>query len=288
MPEKFETEIIEPEERKEINFNPLDEVINEKSYTNANVNTSGIDLNAPIEEPKFTPPPIDTKKTINQQQEQKREPINPEMKNLGKKDTEMAAGHMANLIIQGYEWVTQLGNKNLQISEKKLNKLQAEGEINLNAMIDYDYGKTMRAGEFFKEYNEQVKDLLKVEDSFKEEVKPLLEKVLAKRGVGMTDEQMLMFVVGKHIASNTMIFFQQKSQMNYMIKSIKEATMSQYAQAPPQPQPSKPQPQEYTAQTASSQSQYSEPEEYDMKPIKPDVIVPAPTKRKKGRPRKEI
>jgi len=210
------------------------------------------------------------------------------MKNLGKKDTEMAAGHMANLIIQGYEWVTDLANKNLQISEKKLNKLQAEGEINLNAMIDYDYGKTMRAGDFFKEYNEQVKGLLKVDDSFKEEVKPLLEKVLAKRGIGMTDEQMLMFVVGKHVAGNTMIFFQQKSQMNYMIQSIKEATMSQYAQAPPQPAP-QPKPQTEQPQTSySNQPTYTEPEEYDMKPIKPDTITAAPTKRKKGRPKKDI
>jgi hypothetical protein len=98
----------------------------------------------------------------------------------------------------------------------------------------------------------------------------------------------LMFVVGKHVAGNTMIFFQQKSQMNYMIQSIKEATMSQYAQAPPTPPPPPPPQQSNESSYSNSKTTYTEPEEYDMKPIKPDVITPAPQKRKKGRPRKDI
>ena len=135
---KFDTEIIEPEERKAVDYNPLDEAVNEKAYTTPNVNTSNVNLNAPIEEPSFTPPPIDTKRNFKQDQKPpKPEPVNPEMKNLGKKDTEMAASHMAKLILQGYEWMHDLGNKGLKVSEKKLNKLQADGEINLNAMIDY-------------------------------------------------------------------------------------------------------------------------------------------------------
>lgn len=277
MAEKFETEIIEPEERKAVDYNPLDEQVNEKAYT-TNTNTQGIDLNAPIPEPRFTPPPMD-KRTINQDQpkQPKPEPMNPEMKNLGKKDTEMAAGHMAKLIIQGYEWMHQLANKGLQVSEKKLNKLQAEGEINLNAMIDYDYGKKIRAGDFFIEYNQQVSNVLTVSQDFKDEATPLLEKVLAKRGIGMTDEQMLMFVFGKDIAAKSMIFFQQKAQMNHMLASIKESTMAQYAQAAPPP-PS----QQQTA--TQPQSQPTQPEaEYIAVEPEEEVAVP---KKRAGRPRK--
>lgn len=283
MADKFDTEIIEPEERKAVDFNPLDEAVNEKSYTNSNVNTAGVNLNAPIEEPKFTPPPIDTKKTINQEQaKEKREPLNPEMKNLGKKDTEMAAGHMAKLILQGYEWMHDLANKGLQVSEKKLNKLQAEGEINLNAMIDYDYGKKIRAGDFFIEYNSQVQNVLQVSPEFKEEVTPILEKVLAKRGIGMTDEQMLMFLFGKDIAAKSMIFFQQKAQMNMMIQSIKEATTSQFAQAAPPPPPPPPsQPQQQAQAAPKEQVIAVEPEEY-MNDSTPVAAKP----KRAGRPRK--
>jgi hypothetical protein len=274
MAEKFDTEIIEPEEKKEIDFNPLDEAVNVKSYTKPNVNTSGVNLNAPIEEPRFNAPPIDTKRTINQEQgkQPKPEPLNPEMKNLGKKDTEMAAGHMAKLIIQGYEWMHQLANKGLQVSEKKLNKLQAEGEINLNAMIDYEMGKKIRAGDFFLEYNQQVGTVLQVSQEFKDEATPLLEKVLAKRGIGMTDEQMLMFVFGKDIAAKSMIFFQQKAQMNMMLASIKEATMGMYAQAAPPPMPK-------TEPPVQEQPMAVEPEEYEVQ------LKSAPIK-KRGRPTK--
>ena len=203
------------------------------------------------------------------------------MKNLGKKDTEMAASHMAKLILQGYEWMHDLANKGLKVSERKLNKLQADGEINLNAMIDYDYGKKIRAGDFFIEYNQQVANVLQVSPEFKEEVTPILEKVLAKRGIGMTDEQMLMFLFGKDIAAKSMIFFQQKAQMNMMIASIKEATTSQYAQAAPTPtpqpaqQPTQPQQQQPPARQAEEVIAV-EPEEYELEP----------KKRQRGRPRK--
>lgn len=284
--EKFETEIIEPEERKPVDFNPLDEAVNEKPYTIPNVNTSNVNLNAPIEEPKFAPPPIDTTKRVRSEEPKppKPEPVNPEMKNLGKKDTEMAASHMAKLILQGYEWMHDLANKGLQVSEKKLNKLQANGEINLNAMIDYDYGKKIRAGDFFMEYNQQVSNVLQVSPEFKEEVTPILEKVLAKRGIGMTDEQMLMFMFGKDIAAKSMIFFQQKAQMNMMIASIKEATTSMYAQQAPAAAPP-PQTSSSTQSTPNIKEEEVvavEPEEeYGLEPVS------AP-KKQRGRPKKYV
>ena len=281
--EKFETEIIEPEERKPVDYNPLDEAVNEKPYTTPNVNTSNVNLNAPIEEPRFAPPPIDTKKNIKRDEPKppKPDPVNPEMRNLGKKDTEVAASHMAKLILQGYEWMHDLANKGLKVSERKLNKLQAEGEINLNAMIDYDYGKKIRAGDFFIEYNQQVANVLQVSPEFKEEVTPILEKVLAKRGIGMTYEQMLMLMFGKDIAAKSMIFFQQKAQMNMMIASIKEATTSQYAQAappppPPSQKPSQPAQQQQPPARQAEEVIAVEPEEYELEP----------KKRQRGRPRK--
>ena len=297
MAEKFSEDIIEPEEKPQDNFNPLDEAVNEKSYSIPNVNTGNINMNAPIEEPRFTPPPIE-KKSLNQEMKPpKPDPINPEMRNLGKKDTEMAASHMAKLILQGYEWMHDLANKGLQVSEKKLTKLQSEGEINLNAMIDYEFGKMIRAGDFFIEYNNQVKEVLQVSTEFKEEVTPILEKVLAKRGVGMTDEQMLMFMFGKDIAAKSMIFFQQKTQMNMMIASIKEATTNQYAQAaPPPPRPTPPPAPEptssYNGTTGASvvtpttppvpdYGDFHEPEERGLTPTPRG----SSTKRGRGRPK---
>jgi hypothetical protein len=279
---------LEPEEQVDeiIDINPLDEAVNEKAYSRPNFNASTEDLNRPIEEPRFAPPPIQ-KPDIQREDPRKREPVNPEFDGLPKKEKEMAASHMAKLILQGYEWIHDLGNKGLKVSEKKLIKLQAEGEMNLNAMIDYDYGKKMRAGDFFKEYNNQVEGILKVSDEFKEEVTPVLERVLAKRGVAMTDEQLLMFMFGKDIAAKSMMFFQQKQQLNYMIQTIKEATAGQFVQqAPAQTQAPN--------QAPMPEPQQSQPEEDNFSVVsespsngtglKPDIIVSAPKKR--GRPKR--
>lgn len=299
MPNKFDAELVEPEEKVDfIDINPLDEPVNEKRYAQPNISASTEDLNKPIAEPSFAPPPLQ-RPTIPVTEQPKREPINPEMKSLPKKDTEMAASHAAKLIIQGYEWIHDLGNKALKVSEKKLVKLQAEGEINLSAMIDYDYGKKISAGEFFKEYNNQVGDVLKVSDEFKEEVTPVLERVLAKRGVGMTDEQLLMFMFGKDIAAKSMIFFQQKQQLNFMIQSIKEATAGQFVQQMPTPEP-EPQPEPTPQPRQQQPRKENVPDEDDFsvveetyttssrpnegKGTKPDIIV-LPKKRR-GRPTK--
>ena len=115
---------LEPEEREEdiIDINPLDEAVNEKTYSRPNFSASTEELNRPIEEPRFSPPPIQ-KPQVEREDPRKREPVNPEFNGLPKKDKEMAASHMAKLILQGYEWIHDLGNKGLKVSEKKLNKL---------------------------------------------------------------------------------------------------------------------------------------------------------------------
>lgn len=243
MANKFQEEIKTNTETSSIvepDYNPLDEAVNEKKYSQANINTSGIDMTKPIEEPIFTPPPFQKKAapTSSKPEEKvKREPVNPEMKNLSKKEQDMAASQAAKMIIHGYEWMHQLGNKWIQVSDKKLAKLQAAGEINLNAMIDYDYGKQISAREFFQEYNTQVENLLTVSQEFKDEVTPVLERVLSKRGIGMTDENMLLVLFGKDIAVKSMLIFQQKAVVKNMIENIKMASMMNQAPQPsPQPQ----------------------------------------------------
>jgi hypothetical protein len=240
MANKFDTEIITDAEVVEVDFNPLDEAVNEKKYTQPNVTATSIDINTPISEPTFTPPPFQ-KKVPKPEEQKKREPLNSDLKDLPKKDKEMSAKAAAKMILQGYEWIHTLANKGLQVSEKKLNKLQQEGEINLNALIDYEYGKRMSAGEFFEEYNRQVEGVLVVTEEFKEEVTPVLERVLEKRGIGLTDEQTLMFMFGKDIAAKSLIFFQQRQVLNNMIENIKIATMQQQRQFQAQQQQFQPQ-----------------------------------------------
>ena len=117
MANKYETEITDAEV-VEVDFNPLDEPVNEKRYSQPNVNVGEIDMTTPIGEPNFTPPPFQKKKPETKEEPKKREPVNPEMKGLPKKDVDMSAKAAAKMILQGYEWIHQLANKGLKVSEK--------------------------------------------------------------------------------------------------------------------------------------------------------------------------
>jgi len=283
MATKFDADFKEPEKVEAV-LNPLDEPVNEKRYTQPNVNTSAADLNRPIQEPSFAPPPLQAKNIASNDEPRKREPINPEMKSIPKKETEFAAKQAAQMIIQGYEWAHGFANNGLKISERKLNQLQAEGEINLNAMISYEYGKTMRAGEFFQVYNQQVTNVLTVSDEFKEEVTPVLERVLAKRGIGLTDEQYLIYLFGKDIAAKSVLFFQHRATLNHMLETIKAASTSQYAQQAPSPQP---QPQRERPQQRPEPTKAEVVEEDDtFAPVEPEERDLIPKRVKPGRPKK--
>jgi hypothetical protein len=288
MPNQINNDLVEPEERKnyeDAQFNPLDEAVNEKTYSQPNISASAAEFTRPIEEPRFAPPPMERKTIPQDEQKKEREPVNPEMREMPKKEKEMAAAQMAKMIIGGYSMACDFANKGLMISEKKMSQLQAEGEINLNAMIAYDAGKNMRAGDFFKEWNSQISrdgGVLQVSDEFKEEVTPVLERVLAKRGIGMTDEQLLIYMFGKDMASKAVTFFQMKSQLNFMIQSIKDATVGQ--SAPPPPPPPQPQPQPAAQQQENrNEANYEQVFEENIPSIKPDIVV-LPTKRR-GRPK---
>jgi len=302
------TEQQEPEEKKQTidaDFNPLDAPVNEKQYGNtAGTTASAESFTKPIEEPSFNPPPID-KKPPNASggnssgsggaKRAQRESFNPDMNQMPKKEAERAAAFAADLIMQLYEGVHAIANNQMQVSEKKLHKLQADGEINLNAMIQYDYGKQISAGDFFKNYNQQVSTAFTVSDDFKEKVMPLLTEILAERGIGATKEQTLLFIVAQDVAVKVVHFVTIKSQLDYMIEAIKSATVNQYAPPPPRREPPPTPPQQPTTTPAPEAetpppTPNAEPSatKEAAKGVRPDkIIIPRDITKRSGRPKKK-
>lgn len=261
-------EYTEPEENGG-NFNPLNERVNEKTYSKLNVTANAESLNKPIQEPFFTPPPMNEnvtgEKTAASASGKSGPPpqdaFNPSMNEIPAGEKAKASEHVAAMIMQGYEFANQMANKGLMFSEKRLMKLQQAGEIDLvNTAIPYDMeGRVMSGAEFVKEYNEQQQDAFKVTDEFKAEVTPVLTRVLQKRGVGMTDEQFLMYMFGKDIAIKGVQFFAARSQMNQIINMMKEANASGASVTAPQPVPTQP---VYSTPLNNTQPDFEEEEEW--------------------------
>ena len=230
-------------------YNPFIDSVNEKPYTQMNVGVNPNQMAGSIPEPTYQPNTIrgnenpygmlndDFGASMGQAQRGGGETVNPAMNSLPDADKKLGAEHMAKLIVDGYEQLHTFANKGLQIPERKIRKLVAEGEIDLSVQIPYDYGKTITAGEFMQEFNEQNKDTLTVSKEFKKEVTPVLTRVLQKRGAGVTDEQYLIYLFGKDILVKGVIFSQIRGTMNDMINVIKEYTVAVKENGGVAPQP---------------------------------------------------
>lgn len=242
-------EYMEPEEIGG-EYDPMGAPINEKPYTKPNVKINPKDLQEDIPVPSFQAPLIDLDKPKFEEVTQpapKKEPLNREMNDLPKKDKQMAASHVANMIMQVYEGLNTLAGKGMVFNEKKLTRLQQEGEVDFSILVKKDYtsNQNITAAEFIQDFNNQNENSLKVTKEFKEEVTPILERVLVKRGVGMTDEQMLIFLFGQDIAIKGGQFLQARTQMSQIIEMLREQTQemksgnfrSQMPNTPPPPPP---------------------------------------------------
>jgi hypothetical protein len=250
-------------------YNPFFENVNEKPYTNLSVGVSQEQMTNAIPEPTFQPHSIDTGENPYDMlggdaapsgggggAKSTPPPINPMMNDLSDAEKKMGAEHMANLILDGYEQLHVFGNQLLQFPERKLRKLQSEGEIDLGIEIPYEYGKTITAGEFIQEFNEQNKDTLSVSKEFKKDVKPPLIRVLQKRGAGMTDEQYLLFAFGKDLAVKGVIIAQMRGTMNDMINIIKDHTLAFKESGMSRPTSTQPNPTQPTTTPSPTQQVY--------------------------------
>jgi len=260
------------------NYNPFLQQVIEKPYSAMNVGVSQEQLSGAIPEPTFTPFTIDSNEnpynmlggdgqpSANGGARRESAPFNPMMNDIPDGDKKMGAQHMAKLLVDGYEQLHVFGNKALQVPERKIRKLEKDGEIDLSIPIPYEYGKTITAGELLQDFNEQNKDALTVSKEFKKEVTPVLTRVLEKRGAGLTDEQYLGYLVGKDLVVKLVIVAQLRTTMNDMINVIKEYTEATRAgggvpsQPQPQPQPTTPQPQPSTPQQVYQEPDHSAPD----------------------------
>jgi len=254
------------------NYNPFLEQVTQRPYSTVNVGVTQEQLTGAIPEPVYSPFSVDSNENPYNMlggegqpsgggQKRESAPFNPMMNDVSDGDKKMGAQHMAKLLVDGYEQLHVFGNKALQVPERKIRKLEKEGLIDLSIPIPYEYGKTITAGEFLQDYNEQNKDALTVSREFKKEVTPVLTRVLEKRGAGLTDEQYLGFLVGKDLVVKLVIVAQLRSTMNDMINVIKDYTEATRAGngVPSQPQAQAPTPQPTAPQPQAPQSQYQEP-----------------------------
>jgi len=154
-------------------FNPLDEAVDEKSYTGANIEVKG-ELPSEIPEPELqktiiefddkgrlidnendeseqqeTPPPSDDSFDFKQPDEQPtattdvvNEPPQEEKKSLktmfstdGEPDGEKKSRQLVKIIVKGYKWLFEQGYNFLELSDEKIKKQALNGKIEYEVLF---------------------------------------------------------------------------------------------------------------------------------------------------------
>jgi hypothetical protein len=132
---------------------------------------------------------------------------------------------MADMTLDIYDKACFYMGKIPEISESKLDKLIAEGEIDASIQLQTEAG-AMPIKDFAVEFNESIKDAFAVSDEFKEKVKPPLIRVFKKRGIGMTDEQLLAYYFVTDLGTKGAQAFMLRKTANGILDSLKENTMA--------------------------------------------------------------
>ena len=271
--EESATDIIEGADLNKIpehDFNPMmSDAVDEKGYGNVTAEITGkmpnkipeqqieapkIDLNefnAPIEDdtndskepssPKFSNPepadlPFNSAET---------DPVNPYTTQMQPKDKKAGAEKLADMILFGYKWLWEQGYTFFSLEEDRVQKKAIKGRMDIDVLsvkLPMSDTESMRIGDFLDDYNEKLKDLTTVGDEFIEEVKPVLTRIFEKRGIGMTDEQFLIYTIGKDavprisgIIGIKIAVNQVLAMGNEMLKELRISNSRQYA-APQPPQ----------------------------------------------------
>jgi len=275
-------------------YNPLEENVIQRDYTRPKVQSTD---NAPIEEPIFQPPSLEELDNSFRQQLGEDDPsgssdprkvwgtdsepssANPYMENLDKREQRQASQSMVDAILDGYAGLKKWSNTLIKLNPAKIQKGIANGEINPNLMIPIGGGDSIPVTQYVEMYNNEVTDTIEMSDEFREKVSPVLLRVLMKRNIGMTDEQLLGYYVVSDLAVTGIQIFALRNQNNALINQIKEASMGAPMTPPPTQQTQQTKPNPPTTPTYERESErtnnrpekeYSEPEEViNVKKTKP-------------------
>jgi len=221
-------------------FSPLDAPVKQRSYTQHKV-YSDTDVVPELEEPTFQQPNFSDFDEVSPEEEKEpAKPFNEAFSELDGKEKTMGAEMMAEMTLDIYEKGCGFLGKVPEISESKLDKLIAEGDIDPNIELPTESG-SLGVKEFANEYNSSIKDAFEVSDDFKEKVRPPLIRVFKKRGIGMTDEQLLAYYFVTDLGTKTAQAFMLRKTANSILDSLKENTLAiRESQAPRPTTPSAP------------------------------------------------
>lgn len=214
-------------------FSPLDAPVKQRSYTQHKIYADS-DVVPELEEPTFQAPNFSDFDEASPEEKEPAKPFNEPFSELDGKEKTMGAEMMAEMTLDIYEKGCGFLGKLPEISESKLDQLIADGEIDPNIELPTESGN-IGVKDFAVEYNSSIKDAFEVSEDFKNNVRPPLIRVFKKRGIGMTDEQLLAYYFITDLGTKTAQAFMLRKTSKNILDSLKENTIAIRESRTPRP-----------------------------------------------------
>lgn len=148
---------------------------------------------------------------------------NEPMNEMSGKEKNLAAKQLVQSVLDGYEMLHDLAKNFVKYPEDKLQEAIIKEEIDATMEIPIDaIGTTVNPVEFFKAFNEDAEEAMSYDPEFGEKVRAPMERIFAKKGWGMTDEQFVMVAFGKDIAWKGMQIINLRKTANGIMDTFKE------------------------------------------------------------------
>jgi hypothetical protein len=192
----------------------------------------------PLPEAEFNIPTSNTNESTNKggsnggtQQTTSEPKFNQDFDNLPEEEQEAGAEIAADMIIGAYVTVTGMGYKVVEISEKKLIKMEQNGEIDLRTPIPISPNNNRKTTilDITRQHNERLKPTFETSPETIAAAKPVLVSILKKKGVALSPEHQLMYIVGMDLFGKGVALFQGLQVSKELLNTMREVCANQKA-----------------------------------------------------------
>lgn len=213
----------------------------EREYSTPKVNMALADMIIPEADygAAQTQPQIDPVELLNKKPASTAPPLHTQMQEqtgfnkLPTAEQNAASALSADLVLEGYDMAHSFAKGFVKVSKEKLQGMAAENKINpARVVVPESMGQEqVTLEEMVNELNTSVDQILVVTDDFKEKVRPPLTRVLAKYGLGTSDEVFLIGMFGKDIATKSIQCVGIKKVLNQVLGVYSKEHVELYAMA---------------------------------------------------------
>jgi hypothetical protein len=204
----------------------LEQDVHVKDYGGINIPLTEQQRNTSIPEPDFIPPPFNMDDIPNGADGggNYSQPANSgggEDEEDSPKARMAEAKMLTSLIINGYEQLNKIGEQMCKINNNKIVEMHEEGKINLYQPLPIGANGALEyITTYIEQNNSRIDGMLAVSEEFKESIAPPLNRILAKKGLGASDEQTVLFILGMDLAKKAPVVYEVTKENNKFYKKI--------------------------------------------------------------------